>query len=127
MDFRFRTGSLSCYGRVPLTEVLFLAIVVQIQSESGGSLSGALSNLSGVLRERANLKGKVQAMSQEAKASAVIIAVLPLLVAAGMFFVSPGYLNPLFYDETGKTLLTLSLIWMLVGVAVMRKMINFEM
>ena len=59
---------------VPLTEVHMFATALQIQSETGSSLSEVLSNLSAVIRARFRLKRKVQALSSEAKASAAIIA-----------------------------------------------------
>ncbi len=65
------------FERVPTAEVNFFAIVINIQQQSGGNLSEALNNLSVVLRDRAKMRGKVQAMSMEAKASASIIACLP--------------------------------------------------
>ncbi len=54
--------------RVPLAEVKFLAIVIAIQQQSGGNLAEALSNLSGVLRDRFKMAMKVKALSAEAKA-----------------------------------------------------------
>ena len=59
--------------RMPLPETNFFAIVIAIQSRTGGSLSEALANLSDVLRERQKMKAKARAMSGEAKSSAYII------------------------------------------------------
>jgi len=59
--------------RVPIAETNFFSIVIAIQGKSGGNLSEAIGNLSRVLRERKKMKGKISAMSMEAKASAVII------------------------------------------------------
>ncbi len=70
------------HERVPTAEVNFFSIVINIQQQSGGNLSEALGNLSRVLRDRAKMRGKIQAMSMEAKASASIIAALPFGVAA---------------------------------------------
>ena len=67
--------------RMPCPEASFFAIVIQIQPQAGGNLSEALGNLSRVLRDRKKMKAKVQALSMEAKASAVIIGALPFIVA----------------------------------------------
>ncbi|MGL5735581.1 MAG: type II secretion system F family protein, partial [Beijerinckiaceae bacterium] len=68
------------YESMPVTEANFFGIVVAIQSKTGGSLAEAFGNLSRVLRERKKMKGKIQAMSMEAKASAAVIAALPFVV-----------------------------------------------
>ncbi|MDE2384154.1 MAG: type II secretion system F family protein [Alphaproteobacteria bacterium] len=113
--------------RVPLPEVNFLAIVMTIQSKTGGNLSEALANLSKVLRDRKKMKAKVQAVSQEAKSSAAIIGSLPFIIVLLMSFFNPKYLRPLFETQTGHMLLIGCGMWMSTGVLVMRKMINFNM
>ena len=112
--------------RMPLQEVNFFAIVVAIQSQTGGNLAEALTNLTVVLRDRYRLQAKVKSFSAEAKASAMIIGALPPLVMLAVYLTSPDYISLLWTDELGKMMLVGGGIWMLIGVLVMRKMINFE-
>jgi len=112
--------------RVPLQEVKFLTIVISIQQQSGGNLSEALANLSGVLRDRIRMQMKVQAMSSEAKASAMVLASLPFMVTFMIYGASPDYIAPLFATKTGNFFVIAGLGWMGCGVMVMRKMINFK-
>jgi tight adherence protein B len=112
--------------RMPLAEVRFLTIVIAIQQQAGGNLSEALGNLAGVLRDRYRLRMKVKALSAEAKASALVLASLPPGVMFMVYGASPDYIMPLFATRTGNMLLVFSVSWMLLGVLVMRKMINFK-
>jgi tight adherence protein B len=112
--------------RMPIQEANFFVIVIQIQQKAGGNLSEALGNLSRVLRDRKKMKGKIAAMSMEAKASAWIIGSLPFIVASMVQASSPGFLNPLFNTQTGHLMLIGSAFWMLCGIIVMRTMINFD-
>jgi tight adherence protein B len=112
--------------RMPLPEVKFLAIVIAIQQQSGGNLAEALSNLSGVLRDRFKMQMKVKALSAEAKASAMILAALPPGVMFMVNASSPEYISPLFATRTGNLFILIGLTWMMCGVLVMRKMINFK-
>jgi tight adherence protein B len=112
--------------RIPLAEANFFAIVIAIQSRSGGSLSEALNNLSKVLRDRKKMHAKIRAMSAEAKSSAGIIAALPFVVAILVYFTSPDYIMLLFQTTTGNIVLVCCGIWMFFGIMVMRKMINFD-
>jgi len=114
------------YQRVPLQEVNFFAIVVGIQLSVGGNIAEALSNLTKVLRDRHKLKAKVQAVSMEAKSSAAIIGALPLVVMGAVTFTSPDYMETLFTHPTGHMILGGSALVMLMGVLVMRWMINFK-
>jgi tight adherence protein B len=114
------------FERMPLPEANFFAIVITIQQKSGGNLSEALGNLSRVLRERKKMKGKIKAMSTEAKASASIIGALPLAVMTIVYLTSPGYITLLWTERLGQMMLAGSALWMTIGVLVMRKMINFD-
>jgi tight adherence protein B len=111
---------------MPCPEANFFGIVIQIQSQAGGNLSEALGNLSRVLRERKKMKAKVQALSMEAKASAAIIGALPFIVAFLVYLSSPNYIMPLFVTSTGHMIIGVSGVWMMIGIFVMRRMINFE-
>jgi tight adherence protein B len=114
------------YERTPLPEANFFGIVVAIQQKAGGNLSEALGNLSRVLRDRKKMKAKIQAMSQEAKASAGIIGALPIAVMTLVYLTSPQYISLLFTTSIGNMMLAASAVWMATGVMVMKKMINFD-
>jgi tight adherence protein B len=114
------------FERVPVAEANFFAIVIQIQQKAGGNLSEALGNLSRVIRERRKMKGKVAAMSMEARASAAIIASLPFVVTGFLWVSSPNYIELLWKTQSGKIALAISGCWMLVGLFTMKKMIDFD-
>jgi tight adherence protein B len=114
------------YERIPLPESNFFAIVIAIQQKAGGNLSEALGNLSRVLRESKKMKAKIQAMSMEAKASASIIACLPIAVMILVYITSPQYIELLWTHPMGRMMLAGCACWMAMGVMVMRKMINFD-
>ncbi|HUL89344.1 MAG TPA: type II secretion system F family protein [Pseudolabrys sp.] len=114
------------YERTPLPEANFFGIVVAIQQKAGGNLSEALGNLSKVLRDRKKMRAKIQAMSQEAKASAAIIGALPIAVMILVYITSPNYITLLFTNSMGHIMLAGSAVWMTIGVLVMKKMINFD-
>jgi len=114
------------FDRMPLPEANFFGIVIAIQQKSGGNLSEALGNLSKVLRERKKMKGKIKAMSTEAKASAAIIGALPIVVMLVVYITSPDYITLLWTAKLGQMMLVGCAAWMSLGILVMKKMINFD-
>lgn len=117
---------LKLFDRMPLQEANFFGIVIAIQQKAGGNLSEALGNLSNVLRERRKMQEKIQAMSMEAKASAAIIGSLPFVVGFLVFLTSPNYIKVLFATTVGNLILVGGGIYMIIGILVMRQMINFD-
>jgi len=112
--------------RVPIAETNFFSIVIAIQAKSGGNLSEALGNLSRVLRERKKMKGKISAMSMEAKASAAIIGAVPFLVVGALYVSSPKYISLLWATTHGRMISLIAIFWMGIGIAMMKKMIAFD-
>ena len=114
------------YERMPVPEANFFGIVIAIQKKSGGNLSEALGNLSKVLRDRKKMREKIQAMSMEAKASAGIIGSLPPIVMLLVYLSTPEYISLLWTTPTGQLMLVACLVWMSMGIFVMKRMINFD-
>jgi len=112
--------------RMPITEMQMFATGISIQAQTGASLSEVLMNLAAVIRSRFRLKRKIQALSSEAKASAMIIGSLPFLVGGGLFFINPEYIGLLFNTTLGKIMIAGAAIWMGMGIMVMKVMINFK-
>ena len=112
--------------RMPLTEMQMFATGIAIQSQTGSSLSEVLMGLAGVIRARFRLKRKVQALSSEAKASAMIIGSLPFLVGGGLFAINPDYINVMLNSLIGQIMLGGCIVWMGIGIFVMKIMINFK-
>ena len=112
--------------KLGIAEFNFFTITLAIQRETGGNLAETLSNLSDVLRKRAQMKLKIRAMSSESKASAYIVGSLPFLVTAAIAFLNPEYMAPFLTDDR---LIVAGLgagVWMGIGVLIMAKMVNFE-
>jgi tight adherence protein B len=114
------------FERMPVPEANFFGIVIAIQQKSGGNLSEALGNLSKVLRDRKKMAEKIQAMSMEAKASAGIIGSLPPIVMLLVYLSTPDYISLLWTHPTGQLMLCGCVVWMSIGIFVMKRMINFD-
>jgi tight adherence protein B len=112
--------------RLGIAELNFLVISLSIQQETGGNLAEILEKLSDMVRRREQMRLKVKAMSSEARASAMIIGALPFVMCAVISFVNPGYMNILFTDPRGWVMIGIGLTSLLIGLAVMAKMIRFE-
>lgn len=112
--------------RLGTPEFQFFVITLAIQRETGGNLAETLSNLADVLRKRAQMKLKIRAMSSESKASAYIVGSLPFVVFGLVWSVNPEYLSGFFVEQRLMIAGMVGLVWMGIGVAIMAKMVSFE-
>jgi tight adherence protein B len=112
--------------RLGTPEFQFFVITLAIQRETGGNLAETLSNLSDVLRKRAQMKLKIRAMSSESKASAYIVGALPFIVFTLVYMISPEYMGNFFIDPRLIVAGIGGMIWMAIGGLIMAKMVSFE-
>lgn len=113
-------------ARVPLPDVRFFSSAVLLQRQTGGNLSEILNRLSHIIRERFQLKGKVQAASAHGRMTATILTILPLATLGGLMATSPGYLDPMFRDNTGRKILALGVLAQVLGNFFIRKIIRIK-
>ena len=113
-------------GRLDVPEFNFLAISVGLQRETGGNRTETLDSLSRLLRRRQQMRLKIKALSSEARASAYLLGALPFVMAGVLYLMNPDYMGQLFTDPFGHVLIAVGLTSELIGVAVMAKMVRFE-
>jgi tight adherence protein B len=112
--------------RLQIQEFKFFVISLSIQQETGGNLAEILQNLSTMIRRREQVKLKIKAMSSEARASAMIVGSLPFVMSVLIYIINPDYILQLVTDPRGWLLLGIGLTSMTLGMAVMAKMVRFE-
>ncbi len=113
-------------NRLDTPDFKFFVICLAVQRETGGNLGETLENLSTILRSRQQMKLKIKAMSSEAKASALIVGVLPFMMLGLIMMMNYEYGIILFTHPTAIFAGVIGLVWMSFGIFVMSKLITFE-
>jgi tight adherence protein B len=112
--------------RVASEDVRYFVVAVVIQSETGGNLAEILRNTARLIRERQKIAGVVRVLSAEGRISAVILSLLPFVLAALMSLVNPGFVSRLWTDPMGLQLVYVSLILMAFGILWMWRLIQIR-
>ena len=112
--------------RVPLGDVRFFSSSVLLQRQTGGNLGEILNRLSHIMRERFRLKGQVRAVSAHGRLTATILTLLPIVTLVGLVTSSPGYLDPLLQDPTGRRMIAMGVLAQIVGNFIIRKIIKIR-
>ena len=112
--------------RVDCPDLRFFIISVIIQRETGGNLAEILGKISYLIRERFKLQSRVQVLASEGKLSAIILIAIPFVIALALSVLNPGYIKTLFTDPIGKALVAFALFMMVLGIIVMKRMIEIK-
>ena len=99
---------------------------VLLQRDTGGNLVEILTTLARTLRERSTFRGRVQALTAEARFTGWVLGGLPFAVGGLLVLVQPDYLRPLVEDPTGRWLLAGCGTGLVTGGVLMRRAATVE-
>jgi tight adherence protein B len=109
--------------RTGLMEIKIMVMGMIIQRQAGGNLAELLDKLSGVMRQRLELKGVIRSFTAEGRMQAAFLMGLPFCAWVGLFFINRVYALKLLDHPT---LIYMTLGLMLIGMLWIRRIINFD-
>ncbi|MEZ2332908.1 type II secretion system F family protein [Mesorhizobium sp. RCC_202] len=114
------------FDRVGHEDLPLFVTAVSIQTSSGGNLREILDGLSLTIRDRGKLRRKVRAISTEGRMSAYILTAVPVLLFTAIMVLMPQFYRDVWGEAKTWYMLTGSVLWLLLGNAIMFKMSNFR-
>lgn len=99
---------------------------IGINREVGGNLADVLENVSKTIRERSQLRRQVASLAADGKLSAIILMLLPFVIALFLFFLSPAYISKLFAEPMGWMMLGAGAVMLTIGGVWLTKIINLK-
>lgn len=109
-----------------IPELSFVAVALQVQHEAGGSMRQVLEAARDTVEGELELKRSLRVHTAQAKLSARIVSVMPLILVALFSMISEGFLEPFFASPTGFALLGVAVGMQLAGVFAVRRMLSME-
>lgn len=107
--------------RIPLMDLRYFVVAVLVQREAGGNLTEALLNLARLTRERLKLHARVRVLTAEGRLSAWILSLMPFLLFALIVTFNRPFMEPLWQDPIGISMVRVLLTMMLLGVLWLRR------
>ena len=112
--------------RVPNMDLRFFATAVILQRQTGGDLAEILDKISGLIRERLQILGQIQALTGEGRMSGAVLLALPPFLFVVMLKLNYEYVMTLFEDPIGRYMLVCGLITQVIGAIVIKKIITIK-
>ena len=121
-----RDALMNLTDRMPLVDVKFFVTAVMLQRETGGNLAEILDNLSYVIRERFKIQRQVRVYTAQGRLTMALLMGMPPIIVVVMLVLNPSFIQPLFRDPIGHTLLVAGITLQTVGYFVIRKIIRIQ-
>lgn len=107
-------------------DLAFVAIALDVQHESGGSMRQVLDAAGDSVKGELALRRSLRVQTAQAKLSARIVVVMPFLLVALFSLVSPDFLAPFFSSALGYAMLVLAIVMQVAGVVLVNRALSVD-
>jgi tight adherence protein B len=121
-----RDALLNLIERMPREEIRLLTTAILLQKETGGNLALILDKTAALARERARLRGQLRIYTAQGRITGWILCVAPFIMFGLISAVNWNYEKMLFTDPTGIHIVYFGAVLMIVGILVIRKIIDIK-
>ena len=126
LGIKIEEALLAMADRVDSLDVRMFVTAVLIQRTTGGDLAEILDKIGSVIRGRIELLGLVQSLTSEGRLSGWVLFALPMIVFAATVKLNYDYASMLWTNQYGKIMLAGAAGMQLMGLAMIRWIVNIK-
>lgn len=113
--------------RIPSEDLDFIVTAINVQREVGGPLADILDTIAFTIRERIKIKGEIRVMVSQVSMSGKILAFVPFVVFALLWFINQDYMSEFFNNLIcGGAALGTGFVLIMMGYFAMMKIADIE-
>jgi tight adherence protein B len=112
--------------RMDSRDVDQVALVAELQRETGGNSAEVVDRVAETVRERFELRRLIQTLTVQGRMSRWIVTALPVVVVLLLQLINPHYLHPLVSSLPGKIVLGVAIAMCVAGSLVIRKIVDIK-
>ncbi len=127
LGFSHEEALLNLGKRVGSQDLDMIITAIIIQRQVGGNLAEILDNISNTIRDRAKIKQEIKVLTAQGRLSGLIVGLLPIILIAAMLMINPAYFNVMVTDIRGITVLATALGLEMIGILIIRRIINIDL
>src|SRR5437762_7585597 len=107
-------------------DMSFLATAIHLQKENGGNLAQILDKNTALTREWSRLRGQLRIYTAQGRITGWILCIAPFIMFGVISLVNWNYEKILFTDPSGLHVIYFGMVMMVIGILVIRKVINIK-
>lgn len=112
--------------RVPNADLEMVITALLVQRTTGGNLADILETMKETIEERVKIKEELKALTSQGKLSAIVITLLPVILAVILNFMNPQFFEPMFSHPLGLAFLFVGGVLITIGWVMIQKIVNVE-
>jgi tight adherence protein B len=112
--------------RVGSDDLELVVVSTNIARQLGGNMAEMFETISTVIRERFRLEGKIDALTSQGKLQGWIVAAMPAVLGMVLNSMRPDLMEPMMNHLFGYILVTLIAIMEILGILIIRRIVNID-
>lgn len=112
--------------RIAHEDITILVAAMKIARDTGGNLAETLERLANTLRRKAEIEGKIAALTAQGRLQGWVMSALPLVLMVVLYYMEPVAMSPLLHTWYGWLVLIVIVIMELAGIALIRKIVSID-
>lgn len=113
-------------ARVQSDDMELVTVSTNVSRKLGGNMAEMYDIISGTIRERFRLEGKIQSLVAQGKMQAMVVAVMPLVLGIALNHCRPDLMQPMLHHRFGYILIGAIILMELMGVWLIRKIVAID-
>lgn len=112
--------------RVGSDDLELVAVSTNIARQLGGNMAEMFETLSGTIRERFRLEGKIDALTSQGKLQGWVVAAMPAVLGMVLNYMRPDLMQPMLDHIFGYILVGMIMIMEIMGIFIIRRIVNID-
>lgn len=112
--------------RVGSDDLDLVATATNISRQLGGNMAEMYETLSGTIRERFRLEGKIDALTAQGKLQGWVVAAMPLVLGVVLNYMRPDLMQPMLDHIFGYILVAAIMVMEVLGILIIRRITNID-
>jgi tight adherence protein B len=112
--------------RVGSDDLELVVVATNIARQLGGNMAEMFETISGVIRERFRLEGKIDALTSQGKLQGWVVASMPAILGMVLNYMRPDLMEPMMDHWFGYLLVTAIAIMEILGIVIIRRIVNID-
>ncbi|HET7171136.1 MAG TPA: type II secretion system F family protein [Gaiellales bacterium] len=112
--------------RVANTDLQWISLVARVQRQIGGNMAEMFDIVATTVRDRHRLRTQVRTLTAQGRMTRWILTLAPVVLAGLMMLVSPLYISGFLNSTTGRALLGIAAVLIVIGSIWLKKIVEIE-
>jgi tight adherence protein B len=112
--------------RVGSDDLELVSTATNISRQLGGNMAEMYETLSGTIRERFRLEGKIDALTAQGKLQGWVVSAMPLLLGVVLNYMRPDLMQPMLDHLFGYVLVLAIIVMEILGILIIRRITNID-